>query len=194
MRKAAMVTGLFLALQAASAVAAVYRCQDGDGRVSYSRIPCPQGQQERTLHGMDARSQTADAAAGCHAARAFASGAFEELRAGVEIPEQIEALGGVNYISPPLLNVLNFVNQYRYNERISAQAVGRLAQAKCRNGGFGTLTAADFPSPVQATGGSLPATSSAPAAPAEAPPAVDYDRLPPDWYADLLKRSSGAAP
>lgn len=194
MRKAAMVTGLFLALQAASAVAAVYRCQDGDGRVSYSQTPCPRDQQERTLHGMDARSQSAEAAAACKAARAFASGAFEELRAGLEIPDQIEALGGVNYISPPLLNVLNFVNQYRYNERISAHAVGRLAQAKCRNGGFGTLSAADFPRPAGPAGDRMPAAPSAAESPAEAPPTVDYDQLPPDWYSDLLKRSGGAAP
>ncbi len=190
MHKAAMVTGLFLALQAASAAAAVYRCQDGNGHVSYSRTPCPPDQQARTLHGMDARPQSAGAAAACDAARAFASGAFEELRAGVEIPEQIDALGGVNYISPPLLNLLNFVNQYRYNERISAHAVGRLARAKCRNGGFGALSATDFPRPTESVGD----VTLAPESPGKTPPAVDYDQLPPDWYADLLKRSGGTAP
>ena len=187
MRRGAWVAGLVLVLQGTMAEAVVYRCQDGDGRVTYSQVPCPRDQQERTLHGMDARSQDADADAACSAARAFASGAFEEMQAGVGIPEQIEALGGVDYISTPLLNVLNFVNQYRYNERIGARAVGRLAQAKCRNGGFGTLNAADFPNPAGSAGDGAPP----PAAIPQAPGAADYDRLPPDWYADLLQRRGG---
>ena len=126
-----------------NAQAGVYRCKDANGRIAYSQLPCPAEQQSDQLRGINSTvRQDKDL---CRDARELAMHAFAELRTGNDPADLFDEYGGLNYINPPTLAVINFAASLRYNPDVSPQRVGAMAFARCREGGFGKLTAGDIP-------------------------------------------------
>lgn len=126
-----------------AASAGVYRCRDAAGAVTYSQTPCPAEQHSDRMRGINATArQDKDL---CRDARELAMRSFTELREGSEPDEVIDEYGGLNYINPPTLSVINFAAGLRYNTQVTPQRVGSMAFARCREGGFGKLTADDLP-------------------------------------------------
>lgn len=131
--------------------ARAYRCTDAQGKVSYSQSPCPADQQSDRMRVGGGPRQDRDL---CLLARNFAELVFTGLRQGMEPNEVIEEHGGVNYINPPTLSVINFAAGLRYNDQLTPRRVASLAFSRCSEGGFGKLQPGDLPEPeVEATAG-----------------------------------------
>lgn len=126
-----------------SAQAGVYRCKDAAGKIAYSQLPCPAEQQSDQLRGINATvRQDKDI---CRDARDLGMRAFTQLRSGSEPDEIIDEFGGLNYINPPTLGVINFAASLRYNTDVTPQRVGSMTFGRCLEGGFGKLSAGDLP-------------------------------------------------
>ena len=128
----------------ASAEARVYRCTDADGKISYSQVPCPAEAKSDTMRLGNKERQDRDL---CKLARDLAVSAYEDIRAGSEPGAVMDDYGGVDYITPATLSVINFAAGFRYNDDLNAQRVGAMAFARCREGGFGQLSPGDLPEP-----------------------------------------------
>ncbi|MBI5460736.1 MAG: DUF4124 domain-containing protein [Gammaproteobacteria bacterium] len=134
---------LITLLTCQTAWARAYRCTDAAGQVSYSQVPCTASQQGAQMRGVEeGQKQDRDL---CRTARDLAMSAFEDMSNGIEPDAVMDQYGGVNYISHAALGVINFVASLRYNQDLTAQRVGSLTFARCREGGFGTLSEGDFP-------------------------------------------------
>ncbi len=147
MRPSALLTSgiaLVVLLGATSADARVYRCTDAAGKISYSQVPCPVDQKSDEMRGV--RSGAKQDKDLCRDARELAMQSFSKLGGGAEPSDLIDEHGGVNYITPATLSVINFVASLRYNEDLSSQRVGSMSFARCREGGFGKLSPGDLPS------------------------------------------------
>lgn len=126
-----------------SAQAGVYRCKDAAGKIAYSQMPCPAEQQSDQLRGINSTvRQDKDI---CRRARELGMHAFTQMRSGSEPGEIIDEFGGLNYINPPTLGVINFAASLRYNTEVTPQRVGSMSFARCLEGGFGKLSAGDLP-------------------------------------------------
>lgn len=126
-----------------AAQAAVYRCKDAAGKIAYSQLPCPAEQQSDQMRGINSTvRQDKDL---CRDARDLGMHAFTAVRAGSEPAEVIDEFGGLNYINPPTLGVINFAASLRYNTDVTPQRVGSMTFARCIEGGFGKLSAGDLP-------------------------------------------------
>ena len=131
-------------LGATFADARVYRCTDAAGKISYSQVPCPADQKADEMRGVSSGAkQDKDL---CQDARELAMQSFSKLGNGVEPSDLIDEYGGVNYITPATLSVINFVASLRYNQDLTSQRVGSMSFARCREGGFGKLSPGDLPS------------------------------------------------
>ena len=126
-----------------AAQAAVYRCKDAAGRIAYSQLPCPAEQHSDQMRGINSTvRQDKDL---CRDARDLGIHAFTSVRGGSEPAEVIDEFGGLNYINPPTLGVINFAASLRYNTDVTPQRVGSMTFARCIEGGFGKLSAGDLP-------------------------------------------------
>jgi|GEM_PF-2791846 len=161
--------------------AGVFRCKDASGATTYSQIPCKAGQHSQNMHHVQGNHDPGMQAA-CSAAREFSEHVFVRLQAGVPPAQLIADYGGVNYISTPALNIINYTSGFRHQADIQAFKVGALTQSKCRNGGFGRFAASELPVAEPPTGQnpgpsalptpSRPANGSVPSMPRD-PPAAD---------------------
>lgn len=123
--------------------AAVYRCKDAAGKIAYSQTPCPAEQQSDQMRGINSTvRQDKDL---CRDARDLGIHAFTSVRSGSEPAAVIDEFGGLNYINPPTLGVINFASSLRYNTDVTPQRVGSMTFARCLEGGFGKLSAGDLP-------------------------------------------------
>lgn len=129
---------------AAPAEARVYRCTDAAGKISYSQVPCPADVRSDTMRLGNKERQDKDL---CKLARDLAIKSYEDMRAGSDSSAIMDQYGGVDYISPATLSVINFAAGFRYNDDLDAQRVGAMAFARCREGGFGQLSQGDLPEP-----------------------------------------------
>lgn len=126
-----------------TAQAGVYRCKDAAGKIAYSQIPCPPEQQSDQMRGINSTvRQDKDL---CRDARDLGMHAFTAVRGGSEPTEVIDEFGGLNYINPPTLGVINFAASLRYNTDVTTQRVGSMTFARCIEGGFGKLSTGDLP-------------------------------------------------
>lgn len=126
-----------------TAQAAVYRCKDAAGRIAYSQLPCPAEQHSDQMRGINSTvRQDKDL---CRDARDLGMHAFTTVQGGSEPAEVIDEFGGLNYINPPTLGVINFAASLRYNADVTPQRVGSMTFARCIEGGFGKLSAGDLP-------------------------------------------------
>lgn len=128
-----------------AAEARVYRCTDATGKVAYSQVPCPNDQHSDQLRLGTKPRQDKDL---CRLARDLGMRSFAQLQQGSEPGTLLDEYGGVDYIQPATLSVINFAASLRYNQDITPQRVGSLTFARCREGGFGQLQPGDLPEPA----------------------------------------------
>lgn len=81
----------------------------------------------------------------CRAAQRFAVDAAERMRSGVSANQEFDSHGGLDALSKPLLNIINYVHSHRVNANVQPARIGALTLAKCENGSFGALSYADLP-------------------------------------------------
>lgn len=124
--------------------ARVYRCTDAAGKISYSQVPCPADTKSDTMRLGNKERQDKDL---CKLARDLAITSYEDMRTGSDPGAVMDEYGGVDYITPATLAVINFAAGFRYNDDLSSQRVGAMAFARCREGGFGQLSEGDLPEP-----------------------------------------------
>ncbi len=125
--------------------AAMYKCADADGNISYSQLPCANTQQSKQLSKSRVR-KTTDAV--CGEVRQFALKVARAMRNGVEVSETIDRHGGLDLISKGALGIVNYVYSYRVNKNVSSAKIGSLSVIKCNNGAFGRLEYADIPGAI----------------------------------------------
>jgi hypothetical protein len=81
----------------------------------------------------------------CTAAQRFATDAAKRMRSGVGADQEFGSYGGVDAVSKPMLNIINYVHSHRVNKNLAPVRIGALTLAKCNNGSFGKLGYADLP-------------------------------------------------
>lgn len=81
----------------------------------------------------------------CRAVQRFAVDVAERMRSGVSADQEFDSHGGLDALSKPVLNIINYVHSHRVNRDVQPLRIGALTLAKCENGSFGGLSYADLP-------------------------------------------------
>ena len=130
------------------AVAATYKCIDGNGDVTYSQAPCKQNQKtDKLLNSSKKPSELED----CKYAGAFSQMVFRHMRSGLSAQQLFNRYGGVNSISQGTLGVINYVYSFKYSTATQPDRVAQLTIAKCNAQAFGEVMCEDFPKEFQDT-------------------------------------------
>ncbi len=124
--------------------AKVYKCKDASGAISYSQVPCDKGSSQKTL-STPATSRTSVDTDTCEIVAEVSSRLYASMRRGSSAEQLIQRHGGLSGINPKLLSLINYISGFRHHPDLSSARLGELAAGKCRNGGFGTIQAADLP-------------------------------------------------
>lgn len=81
----------------------------------------------------------------CRAVQRFSVDVAERMRSGIGADREFDLHGGLDALSKPMLNIINYVHSHRVNGTIPPARIGALTLAKCENGSFGGLSYADLP-------------------------------------------------
>lgn len=81
----------------------------------------------------------------CRAVQRFAVDVAERMRSGISADQEFDSHGGLDALSKPALNIINYVHSHRVNGNVQPLRIGALTLAKCENGSFGGLSHADLP-------------------------------------------------
>ena len=120
------------------------------GNINYSQTPCrgfDSRQQKPLNYGGPAPAWEGAANPGDNCAEVgyVAADVHDALRSGHDAQALIARHGGINGINPYLLNLINYVNGFRYDNTITTTRISELAVTKCQGGGFGKLHVGDLP-------------------------------------------------
>ena len=139
---------LFILPFFSDAVAATYKCIDGNSDVTYSQTPCKQNQKTDKLLNSSKKSVEME---DCKYAGAFSQMAFRHMRSGLSTQQLFDRYGGVNSISKSTLGVINYVYSFKYSPTTQPGRVAQLTIAKCNAQAFGKVLCEDFPKEFQQT-------------------------------------------
>jgi hypothetical protein len=132
----------FLALLFSASAAAVYKCSDAEGNVSFSQAPCAV---HETATEIDVQTGGAKVdARACELAGMFARDVATRMRGGSDYSGEMDRYGGAFGAKPALAGVVNYVYSFRANE-VPASRVAALTRTKCETGGFGPVAFEDLP-------------------------------------------------
>lgn len=141
-RAAALVaiSGLILSCDAG---AAVYKCVDPGGAVTYSQAPCADDPQEVRVDG--GRADGDAGPADCRYAHRFAYQTATSMRQGASSSDVFDRYGGLDSLSKGAVNLINYVYGYRASDSVSAQRIAGLTRSMCQSGTLRGVSCADLP-------------------------------------------------
>jgi hypothetical protein len=121
--------------------AAVYKCSDDAGAISYSQTPCPAKETTVRVTGVAAPRQPLD----CGYANRFAVAIARDMRTGVASDQIFDRYGGLNAVSKGTINLVNYVYTHRANDTVSVERIAGLSEARCNAGSLGDVSCAALP-------------------------------------------------
>ena len=123
--------------------AAVYKCVDADGVITYSQAPCPDDPETVTVQGVSTGSRDEDI--DCRHANRFALETARTMRGGMYSSDLFDKYGGLDALSKGSINLINFVYRYQANADISSERIAGFAQTMCESGNLPGGGCADLP-------------------------------------------------
>jgi hypothetical protein len=136
----AVTLTLAAALYGVDGHAAVYKCKNAAGAVSYSQTPCPV--QENTVR---VTRKSKSASVDCWYANKFALATAEDMQNGVASDQLFDEYGGLNALSKGTIGLISYVYSHRSNDAVSAQRVAGLATARCQARALGDVSCEALP-------------------------------------------------
>jgi len=147
-RKMNLVNGSILALAAAllvmptDAEAKIYKCTAADGGVSYNQQPCAATETtNKVMQGASVRDRL-----DCRVARSFSQSVAEAMKAGRTADDLFSQYGGLNFLTPTTVGVINYVYSHKGNLDTSVSRITALSGARCETGSYSrAIDCIDFP-------------------------------------------------
>lgn len=127
--------------------AAIYRCTDNTGHVTFTQHRCAPGQQSEIMNlgQNESAAEKKPRAAVCRQVERLAEVMFPHISQKNSVLDVYSDLGGREYLSAGITAVVNYVYSFRYNPRAVKSNVVTLTRDKCLDGGFGNITEKDLP-------------------------------------------------
>jgi len=139
------------------AQAAIYKCADGEGGITYTSTPC-QGTQT-TDKVLRSSGKTANAT-NCQIANSFALEVAEDMRKGATADDAFNKYGGINALQPSTISIINYVYSHRLNLSTVPERIAQLSAVRCEASAYGDPTCDQFPlSFIKESGGCHAATN-----------------------------------
>ncbi len=124
------------------ATAAIYKCQDDSGGVTYTSTPCPVSE---TTSKVLRSSGKATASADCRIANNFALDVAKKMSEGRNADDAFMAYGGINALRPTTISIINYVYSHKQNTSTVPARVAQLSAARCDASAYGDPTCDQFP-------------------------------------------------
>ncbi len=122
--------------------AAIFKCTDANGSVSYSQMPCPTTEQiQKVIASKSAKRVKVD----CRIANNFARKTASQMRAGQSSGELFASYGGIDALPRTSIGVINYVYSHKDNTNTGVQRITALSAARCSAGSYGSVSCDDFP-------------------------------------------------
>ncbi len=137
--EAAVLLAVFLLPPAAGA--AVYKCVDAEGIITYSQAPCSTSPEKVDTVASGSGRDSVD----CEYAGRFAHEVAVAMRNGADSSDIFDQYGGIDALSSSAVNTVNYVFVFRANDSVSVDRIGGLAKAKCRAGSLGEVDCENLP-------------------------------------------------
>lgn len=134
--------GLFSMSYSTASHAAIFKCTDANGGVSYTQTPCPAAEQTQKVI---ANTQSNKPRVDCRIANNFARRTATQMRAGQSSGELFDAYGGIDALPKTAIGVINYVYSHKQNTDTGAQRISALSAARCSAGSYGPVSCDDFP-------------------------------------------------
>lgn len=154
-----------------NATAAIYKCTDANGGVSYTQIPCAgEAQAESVLAHNSANDDTAS----CLIANNFANHVAVRMRAGESSGDVFNSFGGIDAMPSTSVGIISYVYTHKHNTNTVPQRITALSAARCSGGSYGPVGCNDFPYQfISELGGCDSALNGAMTKPLAAKPSAD---------------------
>lgn len=136
-----LVFGLLIAN--GDARAAVYKCVDAEGVITYSQAPCPDNPETVTVQGVSTGSNDEDF--DCRHANRFALETARQMRGGMYSSDLFDKYGGIDALSKGSINLINFVYRYQANTTVSTERIAGFATTMCESGSLAGVGCAELP-------------------------------------------------
>jgi hypothetical protein len=111
----------------------MYKCQDANGRITYSQRKCTAGQSAAKVFLI---SKQHGSRKDCIWPAEFAEDTAAKIQAGKTSQATMAECGGLDALSRGTVNIIDYVHQLRRNDNISTARIRALSKAKCQAGGF----------------------------------------------------------
>lgn len=125
---------------AAEAQAEIFKCKEADGTLTFSQTPCSKEAP------VTVKTSAGDASElNCSYANKFAFATARTMQSGVPSDEVFNRYGGLDTLSKGSIGVINYVYSFRTNDKVSAERIAGLSQAKCKAKSFGDVSCDALP-------------------------------------------------
>jgi len=137
------VTAIVVLAQPADVAAAVYKCVDDEGTITFSQAPCPDNPEKVNVQGVSTGS--AKDGVDCRYANRFALDTAKTMRTGMESVDLFDSYGGLDSLSKGTINLINFVYRYKANSTVSSERIAGMAQSMCQTGNIAEVSCNHLP-------------------------------------------------
>jgi len=124
------------------AEAAVFKCTDANGNVSYNQVPCESDDQSETVLSTQSKNKPG---VDCRIANNFARQTAKRMRLGESSGAIFDSYGGIDAMPRSSIGVVNYVFSHKGNVNTGPQRIAALSAARCSAGSYGPVTCDDFP-------------------------------------------------
>ncbi|MEE9335851.1 MAG: DUF4124 domain-containing protein [Granulosicoccaceae bacterium] len=122
--------------------AAIYKCQDDSGGITYTSSPCPVSETtSKVLKSSGKSTNSAD----CRIANNFALDVATKMRNGRSVDAAFMEYGGINGLQPTTISIINYVYSHKHNISTVPARVAQLSAARCDSSAYGNPSCDQFP-------------------------------------------------
>jgi len=126
--------------------AAVYKCIDASGNVSYNQVPCTEESDETVLtETVLSSTSTKKSEFDCRIANNFARQITDRMRSGQSSGEIFDSYGGIDAIPRTSVGIISYVYSHKDNIGTVSQRITALSATRCSAGSYGPVNCDDFP-------------------------------------------------
>ncbi len=129
-------------LYSPNANAGIYKCEDGNGGITYSQMPCPA--EEKTTDIIATKSSKGSGA-DCRLANSFAKKTAIDMREGMTSGDAFAQYGGIDSIPSSAIGIISYVYTHRQNLNITSSRITALSAARCSADSYGPVECDNFP-------------------------------------------------
>jgi len=136
------ISGAYHLALPTSVSAAVFKCTDANGNVSYNQTPCAAEEKAETLLNV---KSTKKVSVDCRIANNFTRQIATRMKSGESSGAVFDSFGGIDAVPRSSVGVINYVYSHKGNVDTSTQRITALSAARCSAGSYGSVSCNDFP-------------------------------------------------